>query len=72
MRVLDPVLVVNSLAHQRALVFDFWRGVAKQLGKDNAFDSNPYDFAVELRWDHLVREFSTCIFAPNNALQMVS
>jgi hypothetical protein len=50
MRILDPAFIPDSLVHQRAVVFDFWRGVSSWGGEDdNADRVNPYDFAIEFR-----------------------
>jgi len=51
MRILDPAYIPDSLVHQRAVFFDFWRGVLSWRGesRDSMDSINPYDFAIEFR-----------------------
>jgi hypothetical protein len=71
-RLLDPA-TVTPLGHERAVAFDFWRRAA-QWGDPSSSASmdatHPYDFVLDMRWDHSVVDFSPC-FLNGNALEMV-
>jgi hypothetical protein len=51
MRILDPAYIPDALVHQRAVFFDFWRGVLSWRGEstDTLDSTHPYDFAIKFR-----------------------
>lgn len=71
LRTLDPNKV-DAWAHQRAVYMDFWRSVAYTWGDGGRIDDHRYEMVIDLRWDHLVVDFSTCIFDSMDALEMAS